>query len=161
MQHLVVLKKVEEKLKREDGVLAVLLFGSVASNTYHKESDIDLSVIYKEFEPNFEFSTGRTDGIKIGYSKWSLNELKRRAKTSPYRMYVFAHAKLLFDKSNEIKNIQKQLLDYFKNHPEVQKDWDMINDRYMQEKEKYGAGQTNIFDVYAQLDKKYSIDSSA
>lgn len=156
MRHLETLAKIKAELEKQENVLAMLLFGSVASQTHHEKSDIDLSIVYLDFKPGFEFSTGEVEGIKIGYSKWSFERLKQRVKSSPYRMYVFAHAKLLFDKSNEIKDYQYDLLSYFKSHPGVQREWDAINDNYKKEKAKYGVGQTNIFDVYVELDKKYS-----
>jgi hypothetical protein len=71
-------------------------------------------------------------------------------------MYIFAHAKLQFDKSDEVKSIQKKLLNYFKNNSEIQQDWSLIADNHRQEKESYGVGQTSIFDIYAELDRKYS-----
>lgn len=154
MQHLAVLEKIKVELEGDSNVLAVLVFGSVADNTYHHKSDIDLSVIYQDFTPGFEFSTNMAKEIKVGYSKWSLQRLNEKVATSPYRMYVFAHAKLIFDKAN-IKNIQEYLINFFSSHPDIQKEWDEINEDYKQEKIKYGAGQTNIFDVYAELDKKY------
>lgn len=155
MKHLVVLGKIKAKFESDENVLAVLVFGSVANQTHHEKSDIDLSVIYKLFKPGFEFTTGLVDGIKIGYSSWSIGRLKERASTSPYRMYVFAHAKLLFDKG-KVKNVQKNLLEYFASHREVQKTWEELNENYAQEKKQFGAGRTNIFDLYEELDKKYS-----
>lgn len=155
MQHLAVLEEIKTKLEVDDNVLAILVFGSVANNTYHENSDIDLSIVYKTFNSGFEFSTDIVDGIKIGQSKWSYERLSERATISPYRMYVFAHAKMLFDKKN-ISNIQKDLITYFNSHPEVQKEWDKINENYQLEKMQHGVGQTNIFDVYADLDRKYS-----
>lgn len=155
MRHLVVLDKIKHELEKDNNVLALLVFGSVASKTHHKKSDIDLSIIYKNFEPEFKFSTDMVEGIKIGYSRWSLNQLHERASISPYTMYVFAHAQLLFDKDS-IKSIQTSLIEYFDTHPDVHKTWQELNKAYQKEKEMFGEGKTNIFGVYEELHKKYT-----
>jgi predicted nucleotidyltransferase len=88
MQYLAVLEKITKKLEADDNVLAVLVFGSVADNTYHENSDIDLSIIYKEFSSGFEFSTDVVDGIKVGYSNGLLSVYQKEP--------LFLHIECMF-----------------------------------------------------------------
>lgn len=154
MNHLIILDKIKSSLFDDQNVVAFLVFGSVAKGTFHKDSDIDVSIVYKVFEPGYEFSIGYVDGIKVGYSRWAEEKLMRRVQNTPYRLYVFAHAKILFDKSN-IRALQNSVLDYLTSYPEVIKEWDRYNKRYEKEKQKYGVGKTSIFKVYKELDQKF------
>lgn len=154
MNHLTILDKIKTSLSADKNVLAFFVFGSVSKGAFHKDSDIDTGIVYVKFNPGYEFSIGYVDGIKIGYSKWSEEKLRQRVETNPYRLYVFAHAKILFDKSN-IRILQTDVLNYLQSHPEVIKQWEKYNMSYEKEKQKYGEGKTSIFKVYKELDKKF------
>ncbi len=154
MKHLKVLEKIKNEFQKDKNVIGFLVFGSVGKGTFHEDSDIDLFVVYKNFEKGYEFSNDFVDEIKIGFSRYSEEKLKHKVANVPYRMYVFAHAKILYDLVG-IKEIQKHILEYFKTHPVIQKEWDIYNERYEDEKKKFGEGKTNIRIIYDELDKKW------
>ncbi len=97
MNHLNVLEKIKNEFMKDQNVLGLLVFGSVSKGTFHKDSDIDLYIVYRKFDKEYEFTTGFVDGIKIGFSKYSKEKLRFNIINVPYRMYIFAHAKILYD----------------------------------------------------------------
>src|SRR5439155_689436 len=81
-EHLIVLDKIKEAMEVDKNALAMWVFGSVAKGSYHQGSDIDLGIVYKDFAPNYEFSTGFVDDIKVGFSRWSEDKLKHNTHGS-------------------------------------------------------------------------------
>lgn len=152
--HLQVLEQLTTELRTDDNVVALLVFGSVAKGTFHERSDIDLTIVYNTHSQGFEFSPGIVGGIKVGFSRWSLANLRSRTESSPYKLHVFAHAKLLFDRAG-VEGLQQTVRDYFASHSEIEREWAEIDASYQREKREHGEGRTNIFDVYARLDLKY------
>lgn len=155
MIHLKALNKIRQSLESDDNALALILFGSVATGKYHQKSDIDLMIIYQEFSPWYEFTTDFVDNIKVGFSRWSLEKWQESLINQPYRKYVFTTAKILFDKTGKAYLWQEKIIDYFKENSDVREVWNQYKADYEIEKQKYGSGQTNIFDIYQTLDKKF------
>ncbi len=154
MQHQAVLEKIQQDYERDQNVLGMLVFGSVAKGTHHQNSDIDLSIVYQSIEPGYSFSSEIVDGIKVGFSRWSSANLHMKVEEAPYRLHVFAYAKLLFDRA-DISHLQEGLKQYFVAHPEIDETWSRLNESYEAEKEQFGEGKTSIFEVYHNLDRRF------
>src|SRR5207244_2489468 len=112
-EHVRILGKLKEQIEADSNALAMWVFGSVAKGNYHQGSDIDLGIVYNDFSPHYEFSTDFVDDIKVGFSRWSEEKLKHNAAHVPYRMYVFAHATMLFDRIGA-RQLQQNILDYLR-----------------------------------------------
>ena len=146
--HLLVIDKVEKKLRNDNNIIAFLLFGSVAENRHHENSDIDTIIVYSDFPTGYHFTTEVIDGIEISYSKWSLSELNKNIKNVPYLMYVFANAKIIFDKGSII-SIQNNTKEYFKIRKDVKLEWEKHT-------ASFNAEKNNIVDVFDKLEKIFS-----
>ena len=154
MRHLQVLNKLQEEFLHDENVLALLVFGSVAVGNFHAGSDIDLTMVYGEYDLGFQLETAVIDDISVGFSRWSLLHLRKRTEISPYKMHVFANVRVLFDKA-DVGALQQKVRTYFSAHPEIEREWEELSATYEQEKRLYGHGRTNIFDTYSSLDFKY------
>jgi hypothetical protein len=131
----------------------------VSKGTFHNDSDIDLFIVCRNFGTGYEFTTRMVDGIKVGYSRYSEEKLRYNVASVPYRMYIFGHAQILYDQIG-ISEMQRELLTFFADHQEVEREWNEYNARYEKEKKNFGEGKTSIRDVYAELDQKWSKELS-
>lgn len=154
MRHLQVLNGIQDKVLHDENVLGLLVFGSVAAGNFHAHSDIDLTVVYRESDLGFQFEKAVIDDISVGFSRWSLLHLRKRTEISPYKMHVFANARVLIDKA-DVGALQQKVRTYFADHPGIRQEWEKLSAAYQQEKRLYGHGRTNIFDIYSSLDAKY------
>ena len=66
MKHEEILKQVVADAKSDPNTLGVLLFGSMANGTHHKDSDIDVITILRTNKPTSGVNNTIVDGIKVG-----------------------------------------------------------------------------------------------
>ena len=102
-KHYEVIEKVVNKLKEQENVIGIVLFGSLANETSHTYSDIDLFVIgHNELHRTESFNQ---DGIQVQIIWRSPNLFKEkimiRTKTYP----ISNSCKILYDKSGEISEV--------------------------------------------------------
>lgn len=102
-KHTEVIEEVLNKLKKQENVIGVLLFGSLANETSHAYSDIDLFVVgHNELHRTECFNQ---DGIQVQIIWRSPNLFKdkimKRTRTYP----ISNSCKILYDKSGEISEI--------------------------------------------------------
>ncbi len=155
MRHLEVLQDFKMEIEHKSHPLALLVFGSVAKGTNHDNSDIDLLVIYKSYLDQFKFETTHFQGIKIGMSNLDYEYYRDTIINKPFTRYILTTAQVIFDKTGKMQLWINVIKRYFQENPDIQSEWERLNEVYEEEKRKYGAGRTNIFDVYKELEKKF------
>ncbi|MBI2029690.1 nucleotidyltransferase domain-containing protein [Candidatus Gottesmanbacteria bacterium] len=156
MNHLEALNSFGRELEQKPEPLALLVFGSVAKETYHPKSDIDTFIIYRSYPGLFKFDTTFYQGIKLGMSHLDFNHYRKSVIEKPYTKYVFTTSRVVFDKSGKVQHWITAVKRYFSANPDIQAEWVRLNEAYEQEKRKYGAGRSSIFEVYKMLEQKYT-----
>jgi hypothetical protein len=108
--------EVIEFLHAENSRLSIALSGSVANNTYHKDSDIDLLVQDKMFRNSYYIYCYYKD-IKIGIFSYRPNIFLKRSLDFLYhyhsmRLSYILSSKIIYDPDNiiaELKNNAKEI----------------------------------------------------
>jgi hypothetical protein len=156
MKHEQILQQLLVKAGSDTNTLGFLVFGSVASGTYHEESDIDTMTIFRHHKPSSGIENKTIDSIKVGNIFFTHEILTRSVNTVPYLLHPLGNAKLLFDRENTIKPLLKQITTYFDENPEIEKEWSRYYKQLKEEKAKFGHEKTTIIDVWNELEKRYS-----
>jgi predicted nucleotidyltransferase len=154
-KHIHVLNRIQAKLKSDPNVIALLLFGSVASGTFTQDSDIDTIVVYKDLSLGHKLSSEIVDGIEVSYSQWAESELVENVKQVPYILFVFYSAKILFDRGS-VTELQNKLVNYFSTHTDILREWQHYCIEYKKQKEASPEQKTHIVDIFNELESKYS-----
>jgi hypothetical protein len=156
MKHEQILQQLLVKAGSDTNTLGFLVFGSVASGTYHEESDIDTMTILRHHKPSSGIENKMINGIKVGNIFFTHEILTRSVNTVPYLLHPLGNAKLLFDRENTIKPLLKQITTYFDENPEIEKEWSRYYKQLKEEKAQFGHEKTTIIDVWNELEKRYS-----
>jgi len=154
--HEAILEKEVAKVMADENTIGLLLFGSVASGTHNRKSDIDLLRIYKTHKPATGIKNRRAGGVKVGTVFFTYETLVHSQETFPYLLHIFVNAKLLFDRNQTIEPVLEKVRQYFLSHPEVEEDWDRIYARFRVEKNASKCEQTTILQVWDELEDRYS-----
>lgn len=104
--------------KRDDNVLGVLLFGSVARNKFDKYSDVDIYVLLDK-KGKYSRSNFVSNGIRVDVIMDTLAEARDFLKEDKNMLkrvtsHMIAHGRILFQKGNEIEKLQKIALNNLK-----------------------------------------------
>lgn len=151
-----ILAVVVEKLKEDQNLLGILLFGSLATRTHTWKSDIDLIFIYETYEPDSGLVNRYINGIEVQYFFTTLDTLIINQKNVPYLLHMFAEAEILFDRTGSVAPVVNQLKAYFQEHPEVEEDWTRLKSLHQVEKKGPICAQTTIIHRWEELEDKYS-----
>lgn len=152
----VVLAEVVAQATRDDNLLGILLFGSLASGTHTWKSDIDIIFVYEICEPTSGVANIIVDGVVVQYFFTSFEILIQNLKEVPYLLHMFCDAKILFDRNGSISEVVDQLKAYFATHPEIEAEWIRFKDLHQVEKNGPACAQTTIFQRWDELEQKYS-----
>ena len=156
MKHEQILQQLLVKAGSDTNTVGFLVFGSVASGTYHEESDIDTMTILRHNKPSSGIENKTIDGIKVGNIFFTHQILTRSVNIVPYLLHPLGNAKLLFDRESTIKPLLKQITTYFDKNPEIEKEWSRYYKQLKEEKAQFGHEKTTIIDVWNELEKRYS-----
>jgi predicted nucleotidyltransferase len=156
MKHEQILQELLEKAGSDTNTLGFLVFGSVASGTYHEESDIDTMTIVRHNKPSSGIENKIIDGIKVGNIFFTHDILIRSVNTVPYLLHPLGNAKLLFDRESTIKPLLTQITTYFDENSKLEKEWNRYYKQLKEEKAQFGHEKTTIIDVWNELEKRYS-----
>ena len=88
-----VLDKVVSQAIRDENLIGILLFGSLASDTHTWKSDIDLIFIYQACQPASGVANIILDGVVVQYFFSSFDTLVENQENVPYLLHLFCEAK--------------------------------------------------------------------
>lgn len=151
-----VLDKVVDQGIKDENLIGILLFGSLAAGTHTWKSDIDLIFVYEACEPSSGVANLISDGVVVQYFFTSYETLVHNQEAVPYLLHMFCDAKILFDRHDTISPIVEQLKMYFAAHPEIETEWKEFKDLHQVEKKGPVCAQTTIFQRWDELEEKYS-----
>ena len=151
-----VLDRVAAQATKDENLLGILLFGSLASGTHTWKSDIDLIFVYETCEPTSGLTNIFVDGVVVQYFFVSYETLVQNQEAVPYLLHMFCDAKTLFGRKGSISPVVDQLAKYFVAHPEIEAEWFRYKDLHQVEKNGPACAQTTIFQRWDELEHKYS-----
>jgi len=151
-----ILDKVVAQAIKDENLLGILLFGSLASGTQTWKSDIDLIFVYETCEPSSGVTNIFMDGIVVQYFFTSYKTLIQNQEVVPYLLHMFCDAKILFDRNDSIALVVDQIKQYFATHPEIEAEWIRYKDFHQVEKNGPACAQTTIFQRWDEMEEKYS-----
>ncbi len=151
-----ILDKVVSQAIKDENLIGILLFGSLASGTHTWKSDIDLIFVFETCEPSSGVANIIVDGVVVQYFLTSYESLVQNQVAVPYLLHMFCDAKIMFDRHVSIIEVVEQLKQYFASHPEIEAEWTRFKDLHQAEKNGPACAQTTIFQRWDELEDKYS-----
>lgn len=151
-----VLDKVVAQATRDENLIGILLFGSLAAGTHTWKSDIDLLFVYQTCLPNSGVANLIVDGVVVQYFFSSYETLVENQETVPYLLHMFCEGDILFDRQGTFTPVVEQLKDYYASHPEVEDEWTRLKELHQVEKKGPVCAQTTILQRWDELEEKYS-----
>ena len=151
-----VLDRVVSQAIRDENLIGILLFGSLASDTHTWKSDIDLIFVYQACQPASGVANIILDGVVVQYFFTSYDILLENQENVPYLLHIFCEAKILFDRQGTFSPVVSQIEDYFAAHPEIEAEWIKIESLHQSEKNGPACAQTTILQRWDELEEKYS-----
>ena len=151
-----VLDSVVTQAIKDENLIGMLLFGSLASGTHTWKSDIDLIFVYDSCEPSSGVTNILVDGIVVQYFFASHETLIQNQETVPYLLHMFCDAKILFDRFDKISQVVEQLKQYFAAHPQIEAKWTQFKELHQAEKNGPACAQTTIFQRWDELEDNHS-----
>jgi predicted nucleotidyltransferase len=150
------LDKVVKEMTADENVLAILLFGSVASGTHSWKSDIDLVFVYETHDPPSGLVDRYVDGVLVQYFYTTLDTLVKNQETVPYLLHMFCDAEILLDRYGSVGPVIDRLKQYYTAHPEMEAEWIRLKELHQTEKKGPACAQTTIIQRWDELEDKYS-----
>ena len=132
--HNKIIKEVINEKKKDPKVISLLLYGSLARGTAHKESDVDIEVVY-DCE-RYKDVSERRYGVKVDFEIWPKKKLIKRIENYPFLSYPYLEEKILYDPTGFAESIKKRLKTYFSRHPDALKAWKDWTKKYLMFKKK-------------------------
>ena len=151
-----VLDKVVSQAIRDENLIGILLFGSLASDTHTWKSDIDLIFVYQTCQPVSGIANIILDGVVVQYFFTSFDTLVENQENVPYLLHIFCDAIILFDRQGTFTPVVSEIEDYFAAHPEIEAEWIKIVSLHQLEKNGPACAQTTILQRWDELEEKYS-----
>ena len=156
MKHEFLLEQVVENGQVDPNTLGVLVFGSVATGTHREDSDLDIMLVYRSYEPTSGIENVEVEGIKVGKTFFTYEILSQNVDTVPYLLHIVGNAKLLFDRDGTVEPLLEKIQEYFESNPDAEEEWNRIYDRFREEKRQFGYEQTSLIEVWNGLESQYS-----
>jgi predicted nucleotidyltransferase len=151
-----VLGAVVAQARKDQNVVGILLFGSLATGTHTWKSDIDLIIVYQACQPESGVANILIDRVIVQYFFTSIDTLLENVENVPYLLHFFCRAKILFDRHGTFSPLVTRVEDYFSAHPEIEEEWVRIEALHQEEKNGPACAQTTILQRWDQLEEKYS-----
>lgn len=160
MKHDGILNQLVAEADSDPNTLGFLVFGSVATGTHRKDSDIDVITVLQESKPSSGITNTTTDEIKVGNIFFTYEVLVTSVETVPYLLHPLGGAKLLFDREGSVQPLLERIRGYFAEHPEIADEWSRYYRLLAQEKAEFGYEKTTIVDVWNELERRHSRDKT-
>jgi len=123
MSHQKIVEEIVEKQKKNKGIIAITLFGSLARGEEKPHSDIDIEII-SETAKKWQLLNRKKYGIDIDLVICPKRHLIHQIKDYPYLCYDYLNEKIIYDPQGFMKDIKNKLKKYFDKHPKVVKFWE-------------------------------------
>ena len=120
--HQKIINEIVNKYKKNKSVIAITLFGSLASGEEKKDSDVDIGIISDKGK-KWRWFKNKKYGIHIDFTICAKSHLFYQLEKYPYLCYFYLDNKILYDPTSFMKRIKKRIRNYLKKHPEVVKFW--------------------------------------
>jgi len=146
-----IISDVVKQYKSKSSTISVLLFGSFARGTFHKNSDIDIEVIYSG--KKYKTLEENKQGIKIDIEIWPKEKLVNDFKKNPFLKYPYLSEKILYDPTGFAKKFKKRIKTYFDKNPFIKQLWVEWEREYNLSK-KRGKKIKEVDVFYKELKKK-------
>ncbi len=152
------LETVVSQALKDENLIGVLLFGSVAAKTHTWKSDIDLFFIYDDFKPASGLLTYYVSGVEVNKFFATLEKAIENQKTVPYLLHMFSEAKVLFDRYGSVTPVVDKIKRYFAAHPEIKEEWIHIKELHQVEKQSMSCDEKKkaLIQRWDELEDKYS-----
>lgn len=157
--HKKIINEVIAEKRKDKNVVALLLYGSLARGTAHKDSDVDIEIVVRK--GRYADTSHRRYGVKVDFETWPLKKLRRRVEKWPFLSFPYTEEKILYDPEGFAKGIQSALKRYYAKHPSCRKAWLAWRRQYLKEK-KMKVQRTNNEKMlackrfYDDLERKFS-----
>lgn len=144
------IEDVVKEYKSKPTITSILLFGSFAKGTFHKNSDIDIEIIHS----GKKYSTIKknVDGTKIDIELWPREKLIKDFKKNPFLKYPYLSEKMLYDPTGFAKRFKKEVRGYFDKNPKIRRIWIQSEKDYLESK-KQGKKPKSVNLFYKKLKK--------
>ncbi len=152
-----ILETVVNQALKDENLIGVLLFGSVASKTHTWKSDIDLVYIYDDLEPASGLLTYYVSGVEVNRFYATLQKAIENQESVPYLLHMFSQAEVLFDRHGTVTPVVDEIKQYFAAHPRIEEEWVHLVERHQVEKKgSQCVPMTTILQRWDELEDKYS-----
>ena len=133
--HNKIIKEIVEENKKDSKVVSILLYGNLARAVANKNSDVDIEIVYEGGK--YKDISKKRYGIKVDLEYWPKKKLLDRIEKYPFLSYPYLEEKILYDPKVVMKKIKYKLNKYFKDNPEVLKEWKNWLKEYLSLKNKW------------------------
>ena len=151
-----VLESILKQATKDQNLVGILLFGSLATGTHTWKSDIDLIFVYQDCQPDSGVANIIVEGIMVQYFFTSFDTLLENIENVPYLLHFFCRSKILYDRHGSFAPLVTRVVDYFATHPEIEEEWSRIKTLHQEEKNGPACAQTTILQRWDELEHKYS-----
>ena len=95
------------RMRKEKGVEAIFLVGSVARGSHSGRSDVDLYIIADAPKP---FESTVKEGIVMEIHRETLSQIEEKIENSPMVLYSLSESKALYDPKGAVKTLKELAL---------------------------------------------------
>jgi len=151
-KHKQIVSELVDYYKKQENVVGIYLFGSVAIGKAKSASDIDIEIIFNKRRKGYELINKKIKGISVDLSLYSLSKFREDVAEKKYLFYPALKNKILYDPKGILKNYLEKIRIYFANNPEILQFW-KHKERKDKQNKKAGKKREYFFDVCKELEK--------
>lgn len=148
-----IIGKIISKYKKDPKVLCILLYGSVARGTAHKNSDIDIE-IFRKGGRTYNIKT-KIEGIKVDLYIYPVNKILKNVKKHPFLAYPYLEEKILFEREYFATKLINSIKKYFNKNKDIKNFWFIWTKDYLEKKKNNGKIE-NVDKFYKSVNKRFS-----
>ena len=152
-KHSEVAEGIVDRYRGDENVVGVYFFGSMATGEVREDSDIDVEVVFREREKDYELVNERIEGIDIDLSCFSLEGFLKEFYEKTHRAYsILGKNKIVYDPEGVLKKAFAHVEKYFEENPKMREFWEEKERKYVIDK-KMGNKKEYFFDVCKEADE--------
>lgn len=155
--HTRIVDQLVDRIRTDESVIAITLFGSWAKGTGTPNSDIDVEII-SDSAGEWCMSHERIQGVRIDIVVVPHCHLRRQVEDYPFLCYDYLTERILYDPKGVMAKAKAELEAYFANHPEIVEYWE-ADLAAMQRRKANGVHRKNdIITAYDRAELLFSKD---